>query len=128
MIAMEYATAGERKVARALVNKMLESGYTISVNDGEEWTVKNSTSTTEVINALCTTGEDYVRARYKDGTVVGTFTLIWGNDPDGSELIADHTDNDAANELYRMVYRDTAKEEAQDRYYALLERDEQDLY
>jgi hypothetical protein len=106
MAAMEFATAGERKFARKLINAMLESGYTVSVNDGEEWTVKKSTSTTEIINALCTTGEDYVRARYKDGTVVGTFTLIWGNDEDGSELIADHSDNEACNELYRLVYPD----------------------
>lgn len=128
MAAMEYATAGERKVARALVNAMLESGFTISVNDGEEWTVKNSTSTTEVIHALCTTGEDYVRARYKDGTVVGTFILIWGNDPDGSELIADHADNEACERLYRLAHRDTVKADAQERYNALCDSDEQDLY
>lgn len=104
MIAMEYATDGERAVARKLVNAALAQGYNISVNDGEEWTVKRSVSTTEITRALCTTGEDYIRVQHKDGTSVGVFQLIWGNASDGSELIADHTDTITANELYNIVY------------------------
>jgi hypothetical protein len=30
---------------------------------------------------------------------------IWGNDPDGSELIADHTSNDRANDVWEEVAR-----------------------
>ncbi len=103
MTAMEHATVGERTVARRLVNAILAAGHLVSVNDGEEWTVLKSRSTTEIINALASTGEDYIRVRHSDGGVVGTFSLIWGNDPSGEELISDHTDNEAMGELYRLA-------------------------
>lgn len=97
---LEYATAGERRVTRKLVNAILGAGYMASVNDGEEWTVKNSTSTTEIIAALGSTEEDVIRVSRLDKTVVGVFVLIWGNDETGDELMADHTDNDAMQALY----------------------------
>ena len=106
--AMEYATAGERTVARKLVRTLLDKGLSISVNDGEEWTVKSSRKESEILNALCTTGEDIIRIRNDDGEIMGQFLLIWDNDDNGEELIADHTDNDicnwAANEVAGYEY------------------------
>lgn len=104
---MEHATKGERRVARKLVRAILERGGVISVNDGEEWTVKQSGHEPTILAALCTTGQDTLRWREHrpDGKhlPVAAFLLIWGNAEDGSELIADHADNDAAEEVYREV-------------------------
>lgn len=97
-----YATKGEARAARSLIHHALRLGYSISVNDGQEWTVKHSRNRDDILFALASTGEDIVRC--SNGQQVAVFYLIWGNDEDGSELISDHTDNDAANELYRLVY------------------------
>lgn len=106
--AMEYATAGERTVARKLIRTLLGKGLSIDVNDGEETTVRNSRNESEILMALATTGEDIVSAFNSNRNRVGFFHLIWGNDPSGEELIADHTDNDlcnwAANEVTGYEY------------------------
>lgn len=99
----EFATEGERRVAVRLVRAALDAGYTISVNDGEEWTVKRSTKAKAVLEALATTGEDVIRIRDADGVACGSFYLVWGNADDGSELISDHSDNDACNDLVALV-------------------------
>ena len=101
-----YATAGEAMIARRLIRICLADGYTISVNDGEEWTVRRSNDFNTIIGALCTTGQDFVRAfNPKDQTSPGTFDLVWGNDPTGAELISDHTYNEVCN----SIYKDTMK-------------------
>ena len=78
----------ERAIAERLVTDAIALGYQVSVNDGEEWTVKRSTDSKAIMAALFSTDEDYIRIR-KDGeeTSVGTFTLIYGND--GWDVIAD---------------------------------------
>ena len=95
----------EKTVAAKLVAAAIASGYCLSVNDGEMWTVKRSTNKAAILAALETTGEDIIRVRHmwteiNDNDVVGDISLIvgdiiliWGNAPDGSELFADHTDN-----------------------------------
>ena len=110
----QYATAGERNVARRLIRAALNAGYTISVNDGEEWTVKRSTSARIIKDALCTTGEDTLRLHAADPSKTvgwhnaGSFSLIWGNADDGSELIADYTDNGVCNELWALALGEMA--------------------
>jgi len=104
----QYATAGEARVARKLVKAALAAGYTVSVNDGEEWTVKRSTKEREIIDALATTDEDRLLLRSPTandiGDVIGSFWLIYGNDESGEELISDHTDNDICARLYRAAH------------------------
>lgn len=107
-IAMEYATAGERTAARKLIRTLLGKGLSIDVNDGEETTIRNSRNESAILMVLATTGEDIVSAFNSNRNRVGFFHLIWGNDPSGEELIADHTDNDlcnwAANEVAGYEY------------------------
>lgn len=101
---MEYAKPGEATVARRLIREALRLGYHVSVNDGEETTVKRSTDADEIANALCSTGEDTLIFHLLEGKSEGAIYLVWGNDPSGEELIADHTDNRAMNELYALTY------------------------
>ena len=102
----QYATTGEARVARKLVKAAIAAGYCISVNDGEEWTVKMSMDAKRIIDALATTEADRLLLRNPtDREPVGSFWLIYGNDDRGTELIADHTDNDICDRLYRAAYR-----------------------
>jgi hypothetical protein len=98
-----FATKGEAVVAKRLIRIILERGYMVSINDGEEWTVELSTDRKEILPALATTGEDIIRL-YKDGERAGFFLLIYGNAEDGSELIADHADNAACLSIWSEVY------------------------
>lgn len=98
----KYAGKEEAAVARRLVRKALEAGYTVSVNDGEEWTVKKSTNRDEILAALATTGEDSIRIRNAEGEKIGTLYLVYQDGP-GDELIADFTDNPATDLLYRQA-------------------------
>jgi hypothetical protein len=101
----QYATTGEARTARKLVRAALADGWQISVNDGYETTLHRSTSERAVIDALCTTDMDAITIHLPiSGKSGGKFLLIYGNADDGSELIADHSDNDNCNRLVDVVY------------------------
>lgn len=100
-----YATTGEARTARKLVKAALARELSVSVNDGEETTVRRSRKYSEIVDALATTGEDYIVVYAPTGDRVGSFYLVYGNDDDGSELIADHTDNMICDSMYRDAYR-----------------------
>lgn len=100
-----FATKGEATAVKRLVRIVLERGYMVSINDGEEWTVNLSTDRNEILSALATTGEDILRL-YKDGERAGSLWLVYGNAEDGRELIADHSDNDACHSICWELYPD----------------------
>lgn len=104
-----YATPGERRVTRKLCYAALDMGYTLSVWDGEEWTLTHAWRLRDVLAALCTTGMDVVRINHAHGPSAGRFWLVWGNAEDGSELIADHTDNDLCTKLCAIAYGEDAQ-------------------
>ena len=110
----QYATAGERKVARRLIKAALAAGYTIGVDDGEEMTVKRASKVKAIEDALCTTGEDTLQLYAADPSKTvgwfgaGRFYLVWGNAADGSELISDFTANDLCESLWNKALGDMA--------------------
>lgn len=81
----------EKHIASNLITSGIAKGYLISVNNGEEWTVKRSNDFQTVFDALGTT-ELFDKLVYRDsnGAMVGTVTLIFGN---GEDLIYDHCCN-----------------------------------
>lgn len=110
----QYATAGERKVARRLIKAALAAGYTIGVDDGEEMTVKRASKLKTIEDALCTTGEDTLQLYAADPSKTvgwfgaGRFYLVWSNADDGSELIAGYTTNDLCEGLWKQAMGDMA--------------------
>ena len=112
----QYATAGEARVARKLIRAALAEGWSVSVNDGEETTVRRSTREREILDAMCSTGEDIITIHRNDDDGGlrrgGSFVLIYDNDESGEELIADHTDNENCERLYRAAHGDTAQADA----------------
>ena len=90
--ALQYATYHEARIARKIVKDALALGWTISVYDGEEWTLKSGADSRAIVEALATTDSDVLRLRDAAGDVIGNIWLVWGNDED---LISDHTDSEA---------------------------------
>ena len=106
ILPIQHATLGESHYAGLLVDAILNyEGHTISVNDGEVTTVKRSRNREQILLALCTTGIDDLLVRDANGDFAGWFHLIWGNDPDGCELVADFTDNDFCNTIWNQIFK-----------------------
>ena len=98
-------TIGEEHYVRKLVRNILSRGLTISVNDGEDWTVVDSRIEATIMGALATTEIDYLRVKDElDYKTLGTFMLVYGNDPEGEEVVSDHTDNRLCNSIWREVF------------------------
>lgn len=93
---MRYTTPTERRITRALINGAIQRGWSVSVYDGEEWTLRNVCALKTVTDALATTGSDVLHFTKPNMTGAGQVVLIWGNDED---VISDHSDNAAMRSL-----------------------------
>lgn len=91
-----YVDATERRIANALLKRGLGHGWTVSVYDGEKWTLNSCDKLDTITSALATTDCDWVQFRNRDGDKLGKVLLIWGNRED---LISDCSDNDAMDAL-----------------------------
>jgi hypothetical protein len=96
--ALEYASPAEANAARFLIRLALANGYAVSVNDGDEFVIKRSTDLHTILSAMCSTGEDFLLFRKKDGTKVGWMQLVWGNS--APELVADYSSNPDTDALW----------------------------
>ena len=97
----ENTTLGERRTVIRLLSAAAAANYTVSVFDGEEWTLRRQpvTSHKTICAALATTGEDTLAFYNTAGGCVGRVYLVWGLDADGTELIADYTDTPAIADM-----------------------------
>lgn len=104
-------TLGERFYVLKLVRNILDRGYAISVNDGEDWTVVHSSDEAKIMAALGTTDEDVIKMMDPlDYKALGIFHLVYGNDPNGEEVISDFTASSLCETIWREVL-DWPKEE-----------------
>lgn len=100
---MSYADRAskiEKSITHAILTRAIAKGWTVSVYDSTdsegEWTVKRSANLNQIKEALASTEGDTLRFRDSAGNSLGVLVLIWGND---SDLVSDHTDNEAMAEL-----------------------------
>lgn len=82
----------ETLTAHALVDRILAAGYTVSIFDGEDWSIRHSTNADRIKAELHATDEEQIVVRTPDRKLVGTIWLVWGNSPE--ELVADCSDNE----------------------------------
>jgi hypothetical protein len=84
----------ERRIARLIVLDAIAAGYSVSVNDGADLTVRASRNADAIVAALQTTDEDYLLIHDRDASEepFGWVRLIYGNG-DGSEVVNDSTTN-----------------------------------
>ena len=91
----------EKIIAKRCINDLLKAGYSISVNDGEETTLRRSTDRKAIFAAMDTTDEDWLCVHKVDQPVApgdddtrqsfGWVRFIYGND--GWDVIDDYTTN-----------------------------------
>lgn len=85
----------EQQIAKFAINSLLEAGFTLSVNDGEDTVLHRSADAPSVFSAMFSTDEDYLIAHVPtwntsdDSDRCGWIRFIYGND--GPDVINDHT-------------------------------------
>jgi len=96
---MEPIQDQEYEVAKRTILALLEAGYTVSVFDTVETTVEKSNDIVEILQAMRTTGEDYLIA-YEGDENKGWVRFVYGNS--GWDVINDYTTNleDALNSVF----------------------------
>lgn len=87
---MDNTTTIERKIINRLLRAALDAGYSVSVFDGEETTLRHSKRIVQIQFALATTGEDILTITGPSGEHLGKVYLVYNGDED---VINDHTDN-----------------------------------
>jgi len=87
----------ERDIGEKIIDDALAAGYTISVYDSAEWTVKNSRDRAEIVAALMTTDDDILRFSDAEGKTIGSVWLVYGNS--GWDVICDSSTNDPTQAL-----------------------------
>ncbi|MDL2398437.1 hypothetical protein [Rhizobium mayense] len=106
----EVATAEriemERKIVSAIVIHAIANRMTISVYDGEKWTLARSRSCGDIFASLFTADEDRLLLRNADGDKVGWFCLAYGKDDYG--VVSDYTASHACEAIWHDVVRPLA--------------------
>ena len=84
----QYVPTHERPVITALITALLDKGYKLAVNDGEEYVSKRTRKLTTIRPALGGTGEDWLMV-FDPVTKerVGYFYLIYNNGSEGCPMI-----------------------------------------
>ena len=80
----------EDQIIKATIQVLLDAGYALSVNDGEETTLYRSVTPLLIFKAMKTTDEDYLVV-FRGAERAGWVRFIYGND--GVEVINDFTIN-----------------------------------
>ena len=80
----------EARKARALIAALLRDGGTVSIYDGEEFSIKQSRDEAAICAELGATDEETIYTYFPNGAPRGWLDLVYGNAADGSELIADY--------------------------------------
>jgi len=95
----------ERKIVLGILSYVLDKGFSVSVNDGEEDTLFHSTDINEIFEALDTTGDDYIFFHDADKKILGYYWLIYDNGNDGLDVITDSSVTSLINEVdLQVVY------------------------
>lgn len=105
-----YLWRDEAEIINALITACLKRGLKISVHDGTEWALKQSTDRAAIQKEVAATDETSFRIRDAEGEYAGFFWLIHGN---RAHVVADHSDNEICNEIWDEIEPVTEYWEAQ---------------
>jgi len=87
----------ERGIAKRVVRSAIALGYTVSLWDGGEYTVKRSSKLSEIVGAMFTVDEESLEIRDSEGGLIGTVWMVYGND--GFDAINDFTATETMEKL-----------------------------
>lgn len=85
-----HASTNEKLIVGKLVCDLLAAGFALTVDDGEEKTIKRSTDAAAIFKALSSTEMDRLYVSKGAVNYDGWVLLVWGNDTD---VISDYTTN-----------------------------------
>lgn len=89
---------GEQRKAKRIIRKALSMGMRVAVSDGYGFFTERSHDYATILAAVGEMDMDEL-IFYVDGERIGWMLLVWGNEPDGSELAADYTANETMEVL-----------------------------
>jgi hypothetical protein len=89
----------EKGIAKRVVRAAIAAGYTVSLWDGGEYTVKRSSKLSEIVGAMFTVDEESLEIRDAEGGLIGTVWMVYGND--GFDAINDFTATETMEKLLR---------------------------
>lgn len=105
----KHANANDAKVATFILKQaIVKNDWMISVNDGEEWVVKNSIDEDKISAAMMSTDNDTLNFKTHSGQPMGTIWLVYGNN---GECFADaSSDNGGAFDAFTQCVMDKTDE------------------
>ncbi len=103
---LQYATPSEAQAVTLIISRLINDGCQLSVFDGEEWTVRRSTSLIEVLSELSHTDMiETVRVR-KDDVKMGEIDFLFQGCIEAMGVVVDYQttkDNSYLNDVYKQI-------------------------
>lgn len=93
----------ENTVTRAFVAHVLGQGHTISVTYDDDTTLARTKDAKAIFDELVAGDMPTAHVRNDAREYLGAFLFVYGNADDGSELIADHSDNAYCDAVFKAV-------------------------
>ena len=84
-----------------IIERALHYRWSVSIHDGEAWTLRTNVAPEEIWAAAATTGSDTFQFADRRGNRMGSAWLIYGNGP--GELAADYGFNSAYGEAVAFM-------------------------
>ena len=103
----EYCNIYDRMFCHTLIREILDAGYSVTVNDGEDDCLVESKDFAEILEAMSQTGEDVIIPCDSAGEGVGWFYLIYCNGSEGGYMfcMSDMSANPICEAIDKKVQR-----------------------
>jgi hypothetical protein len=92
----DYMNKTEAQIINRILSAALAHGGKVSVYDGEEWALKQSTDRAAIQAEVAATDMTTLRLRDAKGDTVGSVLLVHGN---GADVICDYSDSPAMDAM-----------------------------
>ncbi|MBT6199713.1 MAG: hypothetical protein HOI21_04165 [Bacteroidetes Order II. Incertae sedis bacterium] len=89
----------EREILQALVSAVINSGYKITVHDGEETAIKQSDNARNILESMGHTEVDYLYWNSDDDT--GMVVFVYGNEPE--YVVADYSTDEFTTRIVETI-------------------------
>lgn len=111
----------EKAIVKETVKRALDRGWTVSVEDGEDWVVKRSRDIDVILAATRSTDADNIRFRKENGDYIGTVYCVYGNSYD---VICDYTCSGDEMEKIMEEMQEFSNKYGEEAYEEMVKRSE----
>lgn len=97
-------TDRELKIMAQIINHAFGLGYSVTVHDGKNVPLTDSTDRTAIIDATTAAGQaTLIFRKQNNGRRVGFIFVVFGKAADGSEIAANYSRNREINQLVQLA-------------------------